>query len=112
MSIDQDARIARTEALFRNVNERIAESAERFGSDEAEFVCECHDQACVDRVEVPLADYEAVRENAARFILLPGHENERVERIVEQRARYRIVEKVNRTIAAMVRRLNPRTEPA
>lgn len=112
MSVDQHVRIAKTEAFFRNVNERIAESAERFSSGEAEFVCECHDQACVERVEVPLDEYEAVRDKATRFILLPGHEDERVERIVERRPRYRIVEKVNRTIASMVRSLDPRAEPA
>ena len=110
MGVEPNVQIAKTEAFFRNVNERIAESAERFGSEEAEFVCECHDQSCVDRVEVPLSDYEAVREKATRFILLPDHENEHVERIVERRPRYRIVEKVNRTIAAMVRRLDPRAE--
>jgi hypothetical protein len=32
-------RIAQTEALFRDVNERIAETAQRFESGEAEFVC-------------------------------------------------------------------------
>jgi hypothetical protein len=112
MSSDQDVRIAKTEAFFRHVNERIAESAERFGSEYAEFVCECDDQSCVERVEVKLADYDAVRENGTRFILLPGHENKRIERVVERRARYRIVEKVNRTVATLVRRLNPRAEPA
>ena len=34
-------RHATTESIFRNVNERIAESAQRFDADEAEFVCEC-----------------------------------------------------------------------
>jgi hypothetical protein len=108
MSVEQQVRIAKTESFFRNVNERIAESAERFGSQEAEFVCECHDQSCVDRIEVPLTDYEAVRENPTRFILLPGHENQSIEQIVERRPRYRIVQKANRTIAAIVRRLDPR----
>ena len=32
-----ELRIAHTEALFRSVNERIAESAERFSADNAEF---------------------------------------------------------------------------
>ena len=108
MSVEQQVRIAKTESFFRNVNERIAESAERFGSEEAEFVCECHDQSCVDRVEVRLPDYEAVRENPTRFILLPGHENESIEQIVERSPRYRVVEKVNGTIAAIVSRLDPR----
>ena len=40
---------SRTEALFRDVNERIAESAGRFGACDAEFACECADPACAER---------------------------------------------------------------
>jgi hypothetical protein len=35
---DESVKRATTEALFRDVNERIAESAERFGADPTEFV--------------------------------------------------------------------------
>ena len=45
---------ARTEALFRDVNERIAESAERFDADSTQFVCECADAGCTDRIEASL----------------------------------------------------------
>ena len=38
-----EIRMARTESLFRNVNERIAECAQRVASDDAAFVCECSD---------------------------------------------------------------------
>jgi hypothetical protein len=47
-------RIAKTEALFRNVNEGIKEASDRFDSDAAEFVCECGDAACTERIQVPL----------------------------------------------------------
>ena len=56
----QEERIARNEALFREVNERIAESAQRFESQGAEFVCECADQDCTERVEATLDEYERV----------------------------------------------------
>ncbi len=52
-------RRATTEALFRDVNERIAESAERFDADQAEFICECADPACTDRVPATLAEIGA-----------------------------------------------------
>jgi hypothetical protein len=43
----------------------------------------------------------------------PGHEDTRVERVVERRgARLAIVEKFNAAIARAVRRLNPRTDTA
>ena len=106
---EQQVRMARTEALFRNVNERIAESAERFDSDAAEFVCECSDQSCTERVEATLDEYEEVRGDATHFLLRPGHEDTRIERVLERRGnRHAVVEKVDRIIAQTVRRLNPR----
>jgi hypothetical protein len=107
--MDQDeVRIGTTEAIFRNVNERIAETAERFQADSAEFVCECSDRACTDRVEAPLTKYEEVRKEATQFLLAPGHEQERVELVVERKRCYTVVNKVQRKVAATVRRLDPR----
>ena len=109
---NETTRIATTEALFRDVNERIAEAADRFDADEAEFVCECADAECTDRVEAPLAEYERVRSDGARFLLVPGHEDTRVERVVGVRPRYAIVEKFERNVAEAVRRLDPRAATA
>jgi hypothetical protein len=109
---DTDVRMAKTEALFRDVNERIAEASERFGSDEAEFMCECSDPSCAERLEVPLDEYEDVRADATTFVLDPDHVEPRIEHIVERRNGYAVVKKVNETVAAWVRRLNPRAEPA
>jgi hypothetical protein len=110
---EQEVRIARTESLFRNVNERIAESASRFDAGDAEFVCECSDQACTERVEATLDEYEHVREESTRFLLRPGHEDTRVERVVERRGnRHTVVEKVNALVAQTVTRLDPRAQPA
>lgn len=103
-----EVRIARTESLFRNVNERIAESAQRTESEDAAFVCECADPGCTDQIEAPLDVYEDVRSDGTQFLLVPGHEDERIERVVRERRRYNIVRKVNRIVAAQVRRLNPR----
>ena len=108
LTVEAETRIANTESLFRDVNERIAESAQRFESPDAQFVCECAEAACTERVSAPLDDYEQVRSDATHFLLVPGHEDERVERVVERRRRYQVVEKFNRAIAARVRRLDPR----
>ncbi|TMK96036.1 MAG: hypothetical protein E6G42_00440 [Actinobacteria bacterium] len=104
-----EVRIAKTESLFRDVNERIAESAQRFDSDEATFVCECADPECTERLEAPLHTYEEVREDGTQFLLAPGHEDERVESVVERRRRFNVVRKVNRIVVAHVRRLDPRS---
>lgn len=107
---DAEIRTAKTESLFRDVNERIAESAHGFGSDEAEFVCECGDPDCTERVPAPLRTYEHVRSDGTQFLLAPGHEDERIERVVAERRRFAVVRKVHSVVAAHVRRLNPRAE--
>jgi len=101
-------RNATTQAIFRNVNERIAESAQRFDSEDAEFVCECDDRSCTHRVAATLETYERAREDPTHFLLVPGHENGEIERVIESAPRYAIVEKFERVVAATVRRLNPR----
>ena len=108
MNNSEAEKIARNEALFREVNERIAETAERFDTDEARFVCECADPSCTERVDVTLTDYEGVREDGARFLLLPGHEDKRVESIVEIDGDHAVVEKQHPEVAGIARALNPR----
>lgn len=106
----EEERIAEIESLFRDVNEHIAETAERFDADRASFYCECDDSSCYERVEVPLDDYEEVRGESTHFIVRAGHENERFERILVRQGRYAIVEKVHRAVAAIVARLDPRAD--
>src|SRR5438105_3917524 len=109
---ERELRKARTESFFRAVNERIAESAERFDSDEAEFVCECEEATCTERVEASLAEYEDVRADGTHFLLRPGHEDEQIERVVRRRRGYEVVEKFGAAVARTVRQLNPRAGTA
>lgn len=109
---EEEARIARTESAFRHVNERIAETSERFDSGDAEFVCECADVDCQERIEAPLAEYEQVRAEPTTFLVAEGHELPAHEHVRRRRRGYLIVEKVTRGVAAAVRRTNPRTESA
>jgi hypothetical protein len=110
--MDDHVKRARTEALFRDVNERIAESAQRFDAEATQFVCECADPNCTHRLEVTLDEYEEVRADGATFMLAPGHEHDDIERIVEKYGRFNVVEKVQRTVRDTVRRLDPRANPA
>ena len=102
-------RIARTESLFREVNERIAESAKRLDADEAEFVCECADSTCTDRVPATLDEYEQIRADGTTFLLVPGHEDRRVEAVVEREDEHAVVEKTHPQVAPVVQALDPRT---
>lgn len=104
-------RRATNEALFRDVNERIAESAERFDSEETEFVCECADADCTHRISASLAEYEEVRAEPTTFLLTPGHEQGDIERVVSDRGRFRVVDKVQSVVRQTVVRLDPRSQP-
>ena len=94
------------------MNERIAENAERFEAGSTEFICECGDPQCVHRLEATLEEYEEVREHGATFLLAPGHDDKSIERVVEHRGHFMIVEKVHKAARAFVRRLNPRAAGA
>lgn len=109
---EEETRIARAETVFRHVNERIAETAEGFGSDDTVFVCECADPGCQHRLPVPLEEYDEVREESTHFIVAEGHEVPGYERVVEKRRDYAIVEKFTRRLAAMVRQTDPRAQPS
>jgi hypothetical protein len=110
--MDDPERIAKTESVFREVNEVIARTAGQLDADETEFVCECADSECADRIPAPLDDYEGVREHPTRFLLKDGHEKPLVEKVVRRTDDYSIVEKVETTVASVARRLDPRSESA
>jgi hypothetical protein len=93
----RDERLAKNEALLREVNERIHEVGERLQvlpDDELlDFRCECGRLECDDPVSMTPAEYEHVRSDNDRFAVLPGHEEEDIERVVERNDRYLIVDK-------------------
>jgi hypothetical protein len=105
--MDQE-RMARTESAFREVNEAIAETAARFDADEADFICECANPQCADRVTAELEEYESVRSEGTHFILAPDHHEPQVEAIVERTGEFDVVAKVTPIMARISRRLNPR----
>src|SRR5512146_2248364 len=94
----RDARLAKNEALYREVNERIAEVGERLQvlpEDELlHFHCECGRPECETSIPMTPAEYEHVRSDNDRFVVIPGHENGNVERVVEQTDRYLVVDKL------------------
>ena len=90
------------------MNERIAETAERFDSSGTEFVCECSDPNCTHRIEASLAEYETVREDPTTFLIAPGHEHQDIERVVSRRGHFQVVEKVQAAVRRTVVRLDPR----
>ena len=110
MNSSEGEKIARTESLFREVNERIAETADRSDSPETKFVCECADPTCTHRVQATLEEYERVRADGTTFLLVNGHEDERVEAVVRTDGDRAVVAKRHPLVAPVARRLNPRAD--
>ena len=102
-------RLARNEALFREVNERINDlTVHQFGDDDSHFVCECSRTDCSEFIHLTAETYEAVRANGNRFALVRGHEIPDIERVVGEHGDVFVVEKVGDG-AEIATRLDPRS---
>jgi hypothetical protein len=78
-------------ALIRSLNERIA--AHRPSEMFIEFSCECARRGCDESIPLGVDEYEAVRRLPDRFAVSPGHDRPERERVVEEYARYAVVER-------------------
>jgi hypothetical protein len=108
---DREARLAKNEALFRGVNERVREVKGELTDEGADrridFICECGRGDCVGQVRLTLAEYERVRADPTHFVVEPGHEAADVERIVHEGEGYVVVEK-HEEEGDVARATNPR----
>jgi hypothetical protein len=94
---ERQRRLGLNEAFFREVNERLEEMAESLDSRAVrhDFICECADAACAERISLSLDEYRHVRSKPTTFAVKPGHEVVEVERVVFEDPRYVVVEKEN-----------------
>jgi hypothetical protein len=107
----REERLGANEALFREVNERVAEVAQQFieGKSPINFSCECGDEACAEQIAMTVGEYEAVRSEATQFAVVPGHEVPDIERVVSRHPAYFVVEKQDSDAEKVARETDPRT---
>ena len=87
-------RLGKNQALFRAVNSEIDHMArEQTTVIPLNFLCECADPNCDAYIELTQGEYEAVRRTPTRFFVLPNHVYPEVEKVVDDRDRYMVVEK-------------------
>jgi hypothetical protein len=102
---------ARTQSLYRDVNERVLEINEAFSVAVplGDWVCECADHSCVERIPLTMEEYEAVRANAMRFAIAPSapHFFPELENVVTKTERYWVVEKTG-TAGELAAKVDPR----
>jgi hypothetical protein len=89
--------LVRNQLLLRDVNERIAEVAVGWPGDPPTFLCECSNEDCHETLALSLGEYEVVRSSLNLFVVLPGHELLEVDRVVDARERFTLVEKTKHT---------------
>jgi hypothetical protein len=63
------------------------------GDRRLEFLCECGDISCKERIALTPAKYEAVRAESRQFVLKPGHELLESEEVVQKGERFVVVRK-------------------
>jgi hypothetical protein len=103
-------RAAENQSLFREVNERVGQLHEGFAvaTEIGEWLCECADTACTERITMTVSEYESMRSDSNRFAVAPGHEIPEVETVVDATERYVLVRKIGAG-ADTARRLDPRS---
>ena len=104
-----DIRLAENEVIFRQANERVTKSIEEtktLATEEGQqvdvldldnipllFVCECAKHTCRKRINLTPKEYEACHQNKSQFLVAPGHNNPKIERVMRETKEYMIVQK-------------------
>ena len=107
---DRRSRLAVNEALARDANELAEGVAAGFvpALEPLEFRCECSRAQCREAVRLTREEYESVRADALRFVLVAGHEDLEIDRVVGYIREYPIVEKFDEEGRAVARETDPR----
>jgi hypothetical protein len=107
----REERLAKNEVLFREVNERIRDSAAAGGIRDDRnlgFVCECSNVDCTLRLRVSIGDYERTRSDPAQFLVALGHELPEIEDVVTVEDGFQIVRKEG-AAAVLAEKRDPRS---
>jgi hypothetical protein len=111
MAMDErERRLGMNEAVFREVNERVEEIHRTLGTDTGtlEIICECGAVSCTERISVPIAEYERARSTPTHFLLMVGHEDPTVERMIENHETWILVEKEGTDVEEIAEATDPR----
>jgi hypothetical protein len=105
---DRNERLARNEAMFRSVNERVEEVVQPGPTETIDFLCECGDAECVEKITLTREEYESIRMDGAQFAIVAGHEIPAIENVVRRADRFLVVRK-HPEEAQIARETDPRS---
>lgn len=106
-----NARVARNEAAYRDLNEAIAGGGvdPRRPGGRLMLLCECGHPSCTRSMNVRVSDYESVRADPRRFLVLPEHEIPAAECVLEDLGGVLVIQKRDDT-APIVEARDPRSD--
>ncbi|CAN5602802.1 hypothetical protein BH23PAT1_BH23PAT1_0730 [soil metagenome] len=103
-----ERRMAENQVIFRDKNEEVPKrlaslkkAAVAEGHNDLvqkvdqplHFYCECSDEQCNQRIRMKPSKYSKLHKNKKQFVILPGHEVPKIERVVLSDKKWVIVEK-------------------
>ena len=83
----------RNEHILRAANEAIQQTRSSRRNQLLTFLCECSTAECDVDVELTLDEYTMIRGHSDRFAVALGHEDDAIERVLDEFDRYTVVEK-------------------
>ena len=101
---------AEQQCLARDANEaaELLNVALTMQTKRRELRCECGDGACLARVSMTHAEYEAVRVYGSRFVIGVDHENPESACVLSENARFGVIDVVAGDARHQVLTRNPR----
>lgn len=106
---EREERLALNEAANRAINEVREPAAPPSAGSTFKVVCECAEPICDRTFEVTVAEYEAVRNDPRRFMVVPEHMMPDIEDIVERLEGFVVVLKHDGPVAEIAIQHDPRT---
>lgn len=100
------------EMIFRRVNEKVGDDLGALDAMHIEdgdvhlirdkdhplqFKCECSDEYCSTRIPMQLNKYQEIHANRDTFIVLPNHQVDPIEKVLQRTPGYNVVKKNNST---------------
>lgn len=96
MSERNKEKLLENEKIFRALNESMRRAWSKWPDCPVPFMCECSDVNCIHMVELDPSFVSAVEENPNQYLVLAGHEQPEVDRVVavvtSQGHRFAVVE--------------------
>ncbi len=100
-------RVARNEAISREINEGIEEAHGPGADGYVRMVCECGRPECDRLIAIAIAEYERIRTDPRTFAVMKHHVIPDVEEVLAENGRFTVVQKREGTPAAVVEALDP-----